>query len=58
MPQFPMSSSIYGSKASSSEREGGLAMHTKMLRYARVITVRLYLSVWSSYPHRSHPQRS
>lgn len=34
-----MSSSIYGSKAGGSEREGGLAMHTKMLRYARDISV-------------------
>ena len=37
--RFPMSSSVYGSKASSADREGGLAMHTKMLRYSRIVSV-------------------
>lgn len=33
-----MSSSVYGS-TNTAERENGLAMHTKMLRYARVVSV-------------------
>lgn len=39
VPQFPMSSSVYGSNNGGAERDGGLAMHTKILRYARVISV-------------------
>jgi nuclear pore complex protein Nup93 len=39
--RFPMSSSVYGSKVSTADREGGLAMHTKMLRYSRVVSVSL-----------------
>lgn len=44
--RFPMSSSVYGSKVSTADREGGLAMHTKMLRYSRVVSVGPYCCVY------------